>query len=400
MSYWNYAPYVSVAQRKAKAEKKIKQLKKKNPNISPIVISGRALATSWWGKSWNRNLERYADYHNRIERGRNYVRHGSVLDLQIRPGRIEALVQGSRSTPYRVIIQIETISQRNWTKIKSACEGKLDSLQELLAGKFPTELQDIFMAQGKGLFPTPEGILLSCNCPDSAYMCKHIAATLYGVGTRLDESPNLFFELRKVGIDDLIGQALEEEATQMLDSARQKSSRVIEDDDLGDLFGIVMEEAPVFKKKKKNISMQKLRDEIKSPTQMVIPKSSQTPQNENTKRDKPQKNGFTELEAANFKLKNALQEMENAAITLKKLQAGMQRDSPKPIALVAGIIINSPNRIGIKELAQKTDLEKSTLYSLIQRLKSQGKIRNKAYGIYVGTGKRSVSDDKLDAIVY
>ena len=382
MSYWNYAPYVSVAQRKAKAEKKIRQLKKKNPNISPIVIRGRTLATSWWGKSWNRNLERYADYHNRIERGRNYVRHGSVLDLQIRPGRIAALVQGSRSKPYQVEIQIEAINKKNWAKIKSACEGKLDSLQELLTGKFPKELQEIFMAQGKGLFPTPEEIEFSCSCPDWAYMCKHVAATLYGIGTRLDESPDLFFKLRKVGIDDLITQALEEKTTTMLNKAKHKSSRVIEDNNLGELFGIVMEEAPVFKKKKKNKSVQILSDEIKSPTQMVIPKSSQTRQTKNTKRDKPQKNGFSELEAANLKLKIALQELENAGKELKSLQAGVQRDSPKPIALVADFIIDSPNGISVKELVQKTDLEKSTLYSLIQRLKNQGKIRNKAHGIY------------------
>ena len=363
MSYWNYAPYVSVAQRKAKAEKKIRQLKKKNPNISPIVIRGRTLATSWWGKSWNRNLERYADYHNRIERGRNYVRHGSVLDLQIRPGRIAALVQGSRSKPYQVEIQIEAINKKNWAKIKSACEGKLDSLQELLTGKFPKELQEIFMAQGKGLFPTPEEIEFSCSCPDWAYMCKHVAATLYGIGTRLDESPDLFFKLRKVGIDDLITQALEEKTTTMLNKAKHKSSRVIEDNNLGELFGIVMEEAPVFKKKKKNKSVQILSDEIKSPTQMVIPKSSQTRQTKNTKRDKPQKNGFSELEAANLKLKIALQELENAGKELKSLQAGVQRDSPKPIALVADFIIDSPNGISVKELVQKTDLEKSTLYS-------------------------------------
>ena len=33
MSHWGYAPDVSVAQKKAKAEKKLKQLKKKMPDI-------------------------------------------------------------------------------------------------------------------------------------------------------------------------------------------------------------------------------------------------------------------------------------------------------------------------------------------------------------------------------
>jgi uncharacterized Zn finger protein len=393
MSYWNYAPYVSVAQRKAKAEKKIRQLKKKNPDISPIVIHGRTLATSWWGKSWNQNLERYADYHNRIERGRNYVRHGSVLDLQIRPGRIDALVQGSRSNPYQVEIQIEAINKKNWAKIKSACEGKLDSLQELLTGKFPTELQDIFMAQGKGLFPTPEEILFGCNCPDWAYMCKHVAATLYGVGKRLDESPHLFFELRQASIDDLITQALEEEATQMLDNARQKSSRVIDDNDLGELFGIVMEDEPVFKKKTKATEQKSSKTHLRllpndDKKIRSLSKRRSAPSKISPTRNTPKETApeieLTELEAANLVLKNALQELEKAENALNVIQTGVGKVPPKPIALVTEIIMNSKTGIGVKELAQETGLEKRKLYSIIQRLKSQGKIRNRAHGIYEG----------------
>jgi hypothetical protein len=73
MRYYDmYPPYVPVAQRRAKAEQKLKQLRKKNPNIKPVIIEGRTLATTWWGKSWDKNLERYADYNYRLERGRSY----------------------------------------------------------------------------------------------------------------------------------------------------------------------------------------------------------------------------------------------------------------------------------------------------------------------------------------
>ena len=51
----------------------------------------------------------------------------------------------------------------------------------------------------KGLFPSPKDIKLSCSCPDWADMCKHVAAVLYGVGARLDASPELLFTLR--GLD-------------------------------------------------------------------------------------------------------------------------------------------------------------------------------------------------------
>ena len=106
MSYWRFPRYVSVAEKRAKAAKKLKQLFKKNPDIKPIVIEANSIARTWWGKSWNVNLERYADYSNRIGRGRSYVRHGAVLDLQIDSGEVKSLVQGTASNPYSVIVKI------------------------------------------------------------------------------------------------------------------------------------------------------------------------------------------------------------------------------------------------------------------------------------------------------
>ncbi len=242
MGYWGYPRYVSVAEKRAKAAKKLKQLKKKNPAIQPIVIAGQVIAHTWWGKSWNLNLERYADYSNRIGRGRSYVRHGTVLDLQISPAQVKSLVQGSRSKPYTVIIQIKGIQKKIWQNMKTACAGKLDSLPELLAGSFPKELSNIFMAQGRGLFPSPKEIQFDCSCPDWAYMCKHVAATLYGIGARLDDDPSLFFKLRKVKIDDLIQQAVKVQSYKLLKRAEKTSAPKIAEADLSQMFGIDMEE--------------------------------------------------------------------------------------------------------------------------------------------------------------
>jgi uncharacterized Zn finger protein len=245
MSYWgNFPPYVSVAEKKAKAARKREQLKKKNSNLKPILLSGSAIARTWWGKSWNTNLERYADYSNRIGRGRSYVRYGAVVDLQIDSGKVESLVQGSRSKPYSVTVKIKPIKKEIWQKIKTACEGKLDSLPELLAGKFPKALEEIFMAKGEGLFPSPKEIEFDCSCPDWAYMCKHVAAALYGIGVRLDEYPHLLFELRQAKVDDLITQAIEDKTRKLLQKAEKQSSRILAESDLSVLFGIEMEEAP------------------------------------------------------------------------------------------------------------------------------------------------------------
>ncbi|MFZ1985835.1 MAG: hypothetical protein WAU91_15570, partial [Desulfatitalea sp.] len=119
MAYWHrFAPYVPVALKEAKAARKLKKLQKKNPNIRPVILKGNAIAQSWWGKAWCRNLEGYADFSNRIGRGRSYVRHGAVLDLQIKPGQIEALVQGSREKPYEVHINIDKLSPTTWRHIR------------------------------------------------------------------------------------------------------------------------------------------------------------------------------------------------------------------------------------------------------------------------------------------
>lgn len=241
--HYGYPRYVSVAEKRARARRKLEQLRKKHPDMRPVVIEGSALVRTWWGKAWNGNLQKYADYANRVGRGRSYVRHGAVLDLEISPGQVRALVQGSRQSPYTVTVKIKPVSKSIWKQIRAACAGQLASLQELLGGRFPKGLMELFTAKGSGLFPAPKEINFDCNCPDWAYMCKHVAATLYGIGTRLDEDPGLFFVLRKVKMEDLITQAVRDRSARLLGQAKRKTSRVIDDADLGDVFGIDLDSA-------------------------------------------------------------------------------------------------------------------------------------------------------------
>ena len=85
-----------------KALREMEKRKKKGHPVSPVIIEGRTIAKTFWGKAWCENLERYSDYANRLPRGRTYVRNGSVVDLQIAPGVIQAsgqrlgAVQGCR----------------------------------------------------------------------------------------------------------------------------------------------------------------------------------------------------------------------------------------------------------------------------------------------------------------
>lgn len=263
MSYYPFPKYVSVGEKKAKADRKRKQLQKTHKNLKPIILPGTALAATWWGKAWNRNLEQYADYTNRIGRGRSYVRHGAVLHLDITPGRVDALVLGSSSSPYNVSIAITPISEKKRQAIISACKGKLGSLQALVKGKFPKDLARIFTEKEDGLFPSPEEISFDCSCPDWASMCKHVAAVLYGVGARLDQDPTLFFVLRELDHHDLVSEAVAESKNDLLHKATRKSKRVLDDDTaLSDLFGIDIDmndtpPAPPKKRAKKTAPLKK-----------------------------------------------------------------------------------------------------------------------------------------------
>lgn len=238
MSYYGFAPYVSVGEKRAKADKQIAKLRKQNPDLSPVLIEGRAIATSWWGKAWNDNLESYADYSNRIGRGKSYVRNHAVLDLKILPCRVEALVQGSASKPYQVKVDIDQLDRKQWKRLAELCNHRIESMETLAGGSFPRELENLFTERQYGLFPSPKEIHFKCSCPDYAYMCKHVAAVLYGIGARLDHDPLLFFTLRSVDTSDLLKRSLESRMEVILKNAGKKTGRVIPEDEMHDMFGI------------------------------------------------------------------------------------------------------------------------------------------------------------------
>jgi uncharacterized Zn finger protein len=235
MDFYGWRPYVSVAERRRKAMREIEKGRKKGPPILPVSIEGRTIAKTFWGKSWCENLEQYSDYANRLPRGRSYVRNGSVVDLQIQPGSIQALVSGSEL--YEVTLKIAPVARRRWKAICEDCAGAIDSLVELLQGRFSTSVMERICRQSQGLFPSPAEIKLSCSCPDWAGMCKHVAAVLYGVGARFDHQPELLFLLREVDHQELIAKA-----GKGLPLAKQAAAtaKVLGAEDLSEIFGLEM----------------------------------------------------------------------------------------------------------------------------------------------------------------
>lgn len=224
-----------MAERRRKAEREMQKLRKKGHPVSPVIIEGRTLARTFWGKAWCDNLEKYSDYSNRLPRGRTYVRNGSVLDLQLGPGGVKALVSGSEI--YTVEVKVAAVPKARWISICADCTGAIDSLVELLQGRFSKGVMERICQQRTGLFPAPAEIQFSCSCPDWASMCKHVAAVLYGIGARLDEQPECLFRLRKVDERDLIVQA---GSGLPLSQKGPAEDKVLAADGLSELFGLEM----------------------------------------------------------------------------------------------------------------------------------------------------------------
>jgi uncharacterized Zn finger protein len=276
-----FRKYVSAAERLLKAEREMEKLKKKGVPISPVVIQGRTIARTFWGKAWCDNLTRYSDYSNRLPRGRAYVSNGSVVDLQIAAGQITARVSGTRL--YQVTVNVAAVPEARWTSICSDCAGAIDSLVELLQGRLSNAVMERICQQRTGLFPAPDEIEFSCSCPDWASMCKHVAAVLYGIGARLDEQPELLFKLRKVDEKNLIAGA---GAGLPLSKRGPAKNKVLADDGLSELFGLeigesseesVVDAAPTQKKATKTRRVGTSREESKAAAK---PKAEKKPKAE------------------------------------------------------------------------------------------------------------------------
>ena len=158
-----------------------------------------------------------------------------MIDLQIAPGEVKALVNGSAI--YKVAVTVTAVPRPRWSSICTDCAGAIDSLVELLQGQFSKGVMARIFQDKTGLFPAPSEIKFSCSCPDWASMCKHVAAVFYGIGARLDEQPELLFKLRKVDQKELITEA---GRAMPLPKKGTSENKVLAADGLSELFGLEM----------------------------------------------------------------------------------------------------------------------------------------------------------------
>ena len=238
---FEFPEYVSVAERRARARAAAEKLaRKQKRSLSPVgPIEGNKIVRTFWGKAWCNNLESYSDYANRLPRGRGYARHGAVVDLQIAAGKVAALVSGTST--YTIAVAIRSLPPKAWSQLASECAGQIDSLVDLLRGTLPARVMELVTRKDGGLFPSPKQISFECSCPDRADLCKHVAATLYGIGVRLDEKPELLFALRGVDHAELVAGAADAVPLMTGDAKARSGRKVLKGADLSALFGIELD---------------------------------------------------------------------------------------------------------------------------------------------------------------
>ena len=174
------------------------------PASKPIAVEGGVKARSkrgqigdtWWSRRFIAVLESFG-IGSRLQRGKRYARAGQVLSLEIAPGQVRASVQGSRSKPYRVFIETETLTDSQWSSIEDVMASRAVFLAKLLAGEMPVEIEEAFVESSTTLFPDSDDDLVSaCSCPDWENPCKHVAAVFYLMAEAFDDDPFLIFAWR------------------------------------------------------------------------------------------------------------------------------------------------------------------------------------------------------------
>jgi len=181
-----------------------------------------AFAKNWWAQRWIAALERLVD-SGRLTRGRSYARQGQVLSIEETKDGITSRVQGSQRSPYKIKIQIASLTDAQWEKVIDALAEQAIFTAQLLAGEMPQEIEQAFESAKVSLFPSQRNDLKTdCSCPDYSNPCKHIAAAHYILGERFDEDPFLIFRLR--------GRT-QEQAMQELRKRRAGADEIIEEDE-------------------------------------------------------------------------------------------------------------------------------------------------------------------------
>ncbi len=163
------------------------------------------IGATWWSRRFLESLESVMA-GGRVARGRSYARKGQVAALDVAPGAVVAIVQGTRDEPYRVGLRMPVVAPEDWDRIVDALGARAGYAARMLAGELPHEVEEVFEAEGQSLLPAPHARLVTeCTCPDWENPCKHVAAVCYLLAEGFDRDPFSLLAWRGRGREEVLG---------------------------------------------------------------------------------------------------------------------------------------------------------------------------------------------------
>ena len=156
-----------------------------------------------WGAWFLRMLESY-DGNGRVSRGKSYANTGKVDSLVITGNKVAARVAGHYDPWYYISLTFPRISEPNRKKLEKILTQHPADFIALGSGTMTERLVTLFEAKDIRFIPRRWSLIESdCSCPDSASLCKHIAAVLYILAKEIDHDPRLLFQLAGIDLAEL-----------------------------------------------------------------------------------------------------------------------------------------------------------------------------------------------------
>ncbi len=169
-------------------------------------------AKTWWGQRFIAALENFTD-SGRLQRGRAYSTDNRIKQWILQKGKVDAKMRGNinpyfgvyKEPTYNVSVQMTHLSAAEWKKVIQKLSLRASFIARLLLNEIPENIETIFAEADVHLLPNSyKDFKVSCDCPDYAVPCKHIAGVCYRLAGQFDQDPFLLFELRGLAPEKLL----------------------------------------------------------------------------------------------------------------------------------------------------------------------------------------------------
>jgi uncharacterized Zn finger protein len=141
-----------------------------------------------------------------FSRGRRDERAGHVRNLMISGSLIVAQVRGPDDpATFRSRIAVRAFGASEWARVEQDLAGQARYAADLLAGRMPEGIGEVFAGAGLSLVPLSlDEVAMDCTCERWPMPCVHLAAACYALARTFEEDPFAVFAWRGRSRDELL----------------------------------------------------------------------------------------------------------------------------------------------------------------------------------------------------